>query len=346
MHKEMNLLTDYEIRQHNINENSSFEIAYVDPENLFLPGRIDIAAKLAFIEAYETGIGISEAEELYKKHIEAFTNGNFYEYGSKEKNSYEKFKESFINTIESIKNDGFKEDVSIIPVGAANVAFNGAHRIACAIYFKKKIKIIIFPHVKRNYDFQFFRKQLLEEKYILQMIRIFCRYKSDVFLTLIWPKGYSNKKIVLDELEQRHGMIVYKNQFTTNFETYEEFIHKIYADEEWIGSEKDNYIGVTKKALSSFETHGNIIGILVWGMDIGTSSEFKEIVRMKMGQKKRTLHTTDSLEETKEVFSLFFEFGDSVGGIKSGNMLLLKKKIRFIISCLIIKIKKIVGLPC
>lgn len=200
MQNEINLLSDYEIKQHQINENTSFKIAYIDPINLFLPGRIDIAAKLAFIEAYEKGTNFHMAEELYKKHIEAFTNGNFYEYGSKEKNSYEKFKESFIRTIESIKKDGFDGDLSIIPVGADNIAFNGSHRIACAIYFKKKIKVIIFPHVKRNYDFKFFRKQLLEEKYIIQMVEIFIKYKSDVFFALIWPKGYSNKKIVFDEL--------------------------------------------------------------------------------------------------------------------------------------------------
>lgn len=339
------LLSEYVLKQHKIDDNTPHEIIDMNAIDLLVPERIDLAAKLSFIDAHETGQGIEEAEELYRMHIEAFTGGIFTEYGNRAKNSYEKYKETFLEIMASIKKSGFRSDISLIPIGDDNIAIGGAHRIACAIYYNKKIRVVKFPHIKVKYDYEYFRDALLKEKYIIKMAEQFVKYKENTFLTFIWPKGYRMNSIVFDEFKKRNARIVYKNKFQLDYSSYWELIHKIYKDEEWIGNEKNNYIGVTQKALFSYEPHGKLLSIVVCGIDQKNALDFKIKVREEIGHKKRSLHTTDNREETLEVLPFLFEIESLKKEKFHGKFYYFRKKIRFVYTHLLIIVKKKLKYP-
>ena len=177
----LKLISDYVIKQHKIENDTPHTVEYMDGIELLTLERIDIAAKIKFIDAYETGKDLKRADELYRKHIDAFTDGHFTEYGDRNKNTYEKYKKTFIKIIESIKKEGFNPEISLIPVGADNVAIGGAHRIACAVYFNKKVKVVKFNHIKTVFDYNYFRKHLLDEQNLLLMVQEYAKYKGGMF---------------------------------------------------------------------------------------------------------------------------------------------------------------------
>lgn len=341
----LHLVSEYVLKQHKIDENTPHDLVEVDAIDLLVPERIDIAAKLAFIKAYETGKDIPAAEELYKHHIDAFTDGLFTEYGSREKNSYEKFRQSFLNLIDSIKENGFNSDVSLVPVGADNVAIGGAHRIACAIYFNKRIKVVKFNHVKTVFDYEYFRSHLLKEKYIISMVKEFIEYKPDSYVAFIWPKGYEMKKLIIDSFKKNQVKIVYRKNSQLDYKTYWNLVFSVYKNEDWVGTPKDEHIGVTRKALFTYEKHGKMVFLVINGISLEKAAEIKNELRKQIGQKKRSMHMTDTKEEALEMIPLILNAENSSNERLKENVHLIKKKLRFLYTHSLILLKKKLGYP-
>lgn len=341
----LHLLSDYVLKQHRIDENTPHEVLEMDAIDLLVPERIDIAAKLRFIEAHQTGVGLKEADQLYHRHIDAFTDGLFTEYGNREKNTYEKYRMSFIELINSIKEKGFNSDISLIPVGADNVAIGGAHRIACAIYFKHRVKVVKFNHIKTVFDYEYFRDHLLKEKYLLSMTETYIKYKKDTYVAFIWPKGYIMRKYIFDSFKNNNVKIIYKKNSQMDYRTYWDFIHNVYKNEEWVNNDGAEQLGVTRKALFTYEKHGKIIFVVISGLDCDRITKLKNEIRKKIGQKKRSMHMTDTKEEALEMIPLIQSVENaSVEKLKE-NIHLAKKKMRFLYAHSLILIKKKLGYP-
>ena len=135
----IHLLSENFIKTKHITKETPFVTEEVRGRELLCPERIDLAAKIAYIEARETGGDMSFARELYRKHIEAFSEGYFTEPGDENKDSLEKFFSVFDELIDDFKKNGFNPEKSLIPVGQNNIILDGAHRTACAIYFDKTV---------------------------------------------------------------------------------------------------------------------------------------------------------------------------------------------------------------
>ncbi len=341
----LKLISDYVIKQHKIENDTPHTVEYMDGIDLLTLERIDIAAKIKFIDAYETGKDMKRAEELYRKHIDAFTDGHFTEYGNRNKNTYEKYKKTFIKIIESIKKEGFNPEISLIPVGADNVAIGGAHRIACAVYFKKKVKVVKFNHIKTVFDYNYFRKHLLDEQNLLLMVQEYAKYKGECLIAYIWPKGFCKKHIFFKELEKEKIDIVYKKTFTLNYESHRRLIHEIYKNEEWIGNEKNDFIGIAGKALLSYKNHGKMICVVLYGVSPKKAEDLKQIVRKKIGYKKRSMHMTDTNEETVDNINFLLNLKENKNKKLSALIIFIKKKARYRYLSLLIFVKKKIGKP-
>ena len=162
----MHRLDPYFKEYNKIDKDSEHEIFYMEAQDLINKKRIDIVVKYYYIKDRESGENIEFAQELYKKHIEAFSDGTFTEQGNKDKNSIEKYIETFDKVIDSFKEKGFDEEVSLIPVGRDREILDGSHRVACAIYFKTKLRVIQFKNLSVDYGFDFFRRRVLDEFYL------------------------------------------------------------------------------------------------------------------------------------------------------------------------------------
>ena len=85
--------------------NSSIQM--VPARQLMSPLRFDLMAKYAYAEYLLEGRESAFAEELYTKHIEAFSGGSFQEPGNESKNSAEAYRKMFRDLIDSIKTSGY-----------------------------------------------------------------------------------------------------------------------------------------------------------------------------------------------------------------------------------------------
>jgi hypothetical protein len=165
-----------------------------DPNDFLSPKRLDIAAKTVFARAYLDGNTSKWPEAVYHEHIRAFN--NFYE---KEplKNSYEDFKNSFIKTIESTKNDDSWKHRSPVP-RKDYFPIDGAHRTAASIVLGDKINTSKPKDAQLHvYDYDY--KHLSSAKNTVEGIDssvldyITVEYvslkKKNIFVAVIFPRG-------------------------------------------------------------------------------------------------------------------------------------------------------------
>ncbi len=125
-------------------------------KKLVLPGRLDLIPKILYIESKQKGQDLERARQLYAKHIEAFTDGTYSEYGNQQKTRWKNILKTFDALIESFKTSGFDPKESLIPVDADMHLLDGAHRVACAWYFNCPVHVVRFPTLSVNYDAKIF----------------------------------------------------------------------------------------------------------------------------------------------------------------------------------------------
>lgn len=204
-------LTPYFCDTYGIDRNKDYPVEWIDPRTLLVSERLDLVAKVKYIEARESGQIAPFIRDCYEKQIEAFSYGTFKESGSSEKDSIEKYIDAFHLLIDVIKASDFDASKSVIPVGKGNVLLDGAHRAAVAIYFNKKIPIIRLPDAKVTYDAAYFRKRLLEEKYLDFLMFEYAKLKGTVNLVYVSP-ALEPKKQLFQQLQlviNQNGKLIY-----------------------------------------------------------------------------------------------------------------------------------------
>ncbi len=208
MDNHLTLLTEYFVRENNIDKNRDYSVEMVPARNLICGDRFDLMAKWIYIDAYEKKQNTSIATHIYMDNINAFSCGTFSESGTEEKNTFSKYVECFEELIEDIKKNGFNPEKSLIPVGANNTICDGAHRVAVAAYFNKNVWIIRFPQLVRNYDYIFFRRRLMCDISMGYMAINYARVKDESsLLSIILVKRKLSKKELSHVCD--YGTIIY-----------------------------------------------------------------------------------------------------------------------------------------
>lgn len=346
-----NLIADYIYEYYKLTEDTPFEILEIDAKDLIIPERIDLTVKYYFIQCRETGDNLAFAEELYTKHIEAFTDGMYLEFGNKEKNSIQKYIDTFCNLMDDMKQNGFHPEISLIPVGKENVLLDGAHRAAIAAYFGQKVKVIRFQHLSVCFNHKYFRKHLLEEKYIEFMVKEYCKLKQNTYMVFLWPRAYKYRAIVMNRLGQNGSKFIYSNKVKIPFEQFFPLVYQIYQREPWVGNEQNHYRGALKKAQLCYEKEGRMKIFVIEGIAPSQISQVKADIRKELGLKKNSLHITDKKEETLEALDIIMSIGKSkdINGRLIANdinkTLAMKKRLRNIYARCILSIKKRLGIP-
>lgn len=301
------LLSDNFIKTRGINDSTKYEILEVDPRILLTPERIDLAAKIAYIRAVDTNIDLEFAKELYIKHIEAFSDGYFNEPGDDNKTSIDDFFRKFNELIKSIKEEGFDNGKSLIPVGKDNIILDGAHRTACAIYFNKPVQIIKFDDFEFNFNYEYFRGKRLTEELLGYMAIDFARYSnSKLYCACIWPASPVEKRKQVLDLINKNGKIIYERDVQLDFEGLRNLMIQIYGHQDWIGSTEDEFIGVNGKVDPCYVPGVPCKIVLFEGGKLDEVLKMKDDIREIFNIGKHALHISDTLEETQLMTSLLF----------------------------------------
>lgn len=167
----------------------------IEAKELLIPARFDLGAKLYYIHAAVTGKNRKLALKLYTEHIKAFQDGIVVETGQRSKKGMKCYIDSFDRLIRCFRRGKFDREKEWIPVDGSGQCLDGAHRVACAIYFHEKIKVLRLDKVKGYaYDYRYFRKRALALGYQKIMADTFFRFSGNY--TVCSEKTMPREKIL------------------------------------------------------------------------------------------------------------------------------------------------------
>lgn len=176
-------------------EDTKYQTEVIDARNLLIERRFDLAAKIYYIQCRQNHQGMDLAYKLYDAHIMAFQDGIVEETGKHSKRGLDCYHRVFAELIDSFSKDEYDMDREWIPVDKFGQILDGAHRVACAIYFNKCVKIVHLPKVQgHKFDYAFFQRRGLEKGYAEIMAAIFAKYKQDTVAILVDKSGWKVMK--------------------------------------------------------------------------------------------------------------------------------------------------------
>lgn len=160
-----------------IKENTKFEILELWPEELLTFSRLDIAAKIIYLE------GKTDFDrKLYIEHIKAMTKGSYIEAGNPDKKSVGKFCDVFDKLKRDMGKNGYDTSGYLVPVDKNLQILDGAHRVATALFLKKRITVIKLDVIASDkYDYDFFEKSGMSQEYLDAIVLKYISVRPNIF---------------------------------------------------------------------------------------------------------------------------------------------------------------------
>lgn len=246
------ILGKYFCQQYMIDINDNYKIEEIDAKELIVPERIDLIAKLKYIEYRESRCNLDYIKEIYTAHIEAFSNGSYTEPGNDSKNTINKYFNVFNHLIDHIKQSGLDNKISVIPVGKNNVILDGAHRVAIAAYFNLRVPIIRFENLYANYGVEFFQNRLLSQKHIDYLVTEYCKLKDNLYFVCIWPE-LDEDRLIKSINKNNDWKVIYRNKMKISNKGLQNIITRIDSNLEWKDEHKgENYFTIYLLECNSF----------------------------------------------------------------------------------------------
>lgn len=186
---------------------TDLKVYEVDPQTLVNHRRFDIMAKYIYCWFRENGIESDWGSRLYEDHLWVFN--RYDEDDASGKKGIRSFISSFNSTLQSIKEHGFDEEVSLLPIGENKTPLDGAHRLTAALLYNKRVKVIQTQENGVNYNYEFFRKKGLLTRWSDAMAYQYCKVNQNTFILILFPDAVGKKNEVKRILEI-YGDIYYE----------------------------------------------------------------------------------------------------------------------------------------
>jgi len=300
---------------YHIDSNTPFTIEEVPATELIVPQRIDVLIKTYYVEARVKGYDMEYARDLYSKHISSITRFTNSENGQDDKNDINDFMSTFDELIKSFQKEGFKEDVSLIPISAEGIILDGAHRLACAVFFNKKVSVIRFPHINLNadirpgvYDYNYFQNYLLDQKYLDVAVQYYLKYcKRNIYIACFWPASNDLKKrnAAIQYISEKYSIIAQK-EVTLSFFAFDRLVAQIYMHDDWVGTIENNFSGSQGKSKLTYKDKSSSKFVLFEGIDKEDTLRVKDEIRAIFNIGKHSVHMTDNTEQTRFITNIVF----------------------------------------
>lgn len=291
----------------------------VSPKMLLTANRLDLACKLYFIDCLEKKTDMSFARKLYQAHLAAFSGGSFVEPGQNAKNSPQDYYDSFCRLIEDMREHGFDQARSVVPVGENGAILDGAHRVAIAIYYNIPLSIVRIPGQSCRYDYAYFRDKSLPEDYLDFMAYQFIRFSDRVYTVCMWPVADQSAKLAeADQLIRGHAAVVHQKKIPLNYSAVEQLMISFYHSMPWTGSVDNGYCGVASKAKDCFRDKSLTNVYIICDVDLERVLELKQRIRDLYDIDNSSVHITDTHAEAIEAGKLLL-FGNSIDLMNARN---------------------------
>lgn len=300
---------------YHIDSNTLFSVETIPSSDLIVPQRLDVLIKLYYVEAKVKGYNMEFAKELYTKHISSITRFTNSENGQDDKNNINDFITTFDKLIDSFQRDGFNDKLSLIPISSEGIILDGAHRLACAIYFGKPVKVIRFPHIGLSgeikpgiYDYQYFKNFLLEQKYLDVAVHSYIKYsRKNIYIACLWPKADNKEKRELaKEIIGKNHPIIASKEVRLSFFAFDKFVAQVYMHDDWVGCIENNFSGSQGKSKLTYKEKSSSKFVLFEGADKDDTLRLKEEIRAIFNIGKHSVHMTDNTEQTRFITNIVF----------------------------------------
>ena len=235
-------------------------------------------------------------KNLYEEHINIMTSGTFRE-ESGNKKSLTDYMSSYADLIHDFKNENFNP-LDKIPVDKNGNPWDGAHRIASALIFKKELD---FERIDTNsevdYGYSFFLQN--KYKYLSYVVDNFLQLNRNYRLALVWPSN-EHQELIVNKLPSKK--ILFEVDWNDN--CAHQAVALAYFGEEWLGDPETNFRGAWDKVYECFKIK-KTLKIIIFDPEERNLVAFKNQLREVGKNGKHSIHITDSYEETHEKSLLF-----------------------------------------
>lgn len=310
----LELLTDRVKSFYEINETSHVRVEKVKARDLLVPERYDLVYKLFYIDSYVRKLNMAYPRLVYEKHINSITAFTNKENGQADKNDIDSFINTFDDLIDSFQCRGFDDNISLIPITKDNILLDGAHRVACAIYFDIPIKVVRVLHVGRNqrlkpaiFDYCYFKKYLLGDSLLDLGAQLYLKYSDkNIYLACMWPaaSGGANREKAFNEINQYP--VIYSKDVKLSYRGLERLVSQVYMNDFWVGSVDNGFAGTKEKATLCYKENSKCSFVLFEGKSKEDTLQLKDRIRKIFNIDKHSIHITDSKDESIKIAKCVF----------------------------------------
>jgi hypothetical protein len=278
--------------------------------DLIVPERLDLIIKYLYVKSYFDKIDREYYIDLYKRHI-AFRTGGVED----KKKSLDDYINNFDKLIISIEKHGFKKEHAI-PVSTTNgIILNGAHRLACCIYFKSDCYIYYKDQEGIKWDYEWLKKYKFQDDLSIIYKHYIDLKPNETFIAILWGSSKNEWSKIVDYIRKKYKIIGDK-EFSLNKQALSNVVEDIYSYE--FGVYPSARI---KEKIRYLSTYPLLISLVVINIDNATynlkdgkpvcfeleslKNEIRMILENKVNVDKFiTLHTSDNKQHTKHISNI------------------------------------------
>lgn len=279
-------------------------VEWISARDLVKPERLDLIAKIIYIDYYINNYQGDFAKGNYKRDLEVCTCGTFNEEGDEDKNSFNDYCKIFEKLIDSIRANGFRDDRPI-PVGNNGIIIDGAHRTAIGAYYNLDVPIVRINIEEPLMGAALYKKRLAPQEHIDFAITEMCKWSEDLFLCCMWPAADEVKRNKAIEILENRSTIIYSKKIDLNVNGLSNLIPQIYMSHEWVGSINNRFISAAPK-IEGVCGKGKLEIFLFRGSSLEIVKEIKSEMRNVFGIAENSLHITDYPHETLFISQMLF----------------------------------------
>lgn len=279
----------------------------INPFNLITNTRFDVIIKYLYAKSILTKRGTKYYKNIYREHLKCW-NG-FKEYNNPDKNTFDKFDQTFISLIDDFKTNGFDENISKLAVQNNSFLLNGAHRLAAAI--ATNVDVHYYDGIdgrdgQLNCDYKMFEELGLDSTYLDLTAIEYAKIKPNSLVICLFPVCNSDLHSVIN-LITSCANIFYKKDIELNSQGAFNLMRELYLGESWAGNWNNNYDGYRAKANLCFPNDDfKMTSILVDVPNINTAVLLKDKIRNIFKVGKHSVHINDTHDQTVRLAKTLF----------------------------------------
>ncbi len=297
--------------------NKAQDLLQYQPLDLVNSQRFDVMAKYLYAKHRELGVKSNWAQKVYGAHLKVW--GNLQEFlplpsfphfdCAKEytkKSGLQEFLNAFHNILDSVKNDGFDMNKSVIPIHTNRELIDGSHRLAAALVYDTPVLCKVFDETKNisikyhrhNASAEVFKQKKvflqggLKEKYLDAMAFEYVNLKHNTYIVAIFPstRGQHGK---IRNILSTQGSIIYEKDIYLENNGPLNFMRLLYEEDDWIGG----------KILRCFPEGNGVVRIFLYETDksLRNIKEIKNQIRALFGTEHDSIYINNTYKETLRI---------------------------------------------